>query len=240
MTRRGFTLIELMIVIAIIAVIAAIAIPGLIATQRSSYERSTSTSLKTIAVAEADFKANDRDCNFITDYWTGDVKGLYTMTSAAVSGNSGGTTDSPIRLIELTLASADSDGSTLPAGGENMDLTGFAVFAPKAGYWFAAMTLDGTTAGGEATYKSDTGGVPTMGSVHHPSKFGFLAFPESTVFGKYAFIINEHNTIYRTATTGPIRLGVAVPPGLSGTGFVAVYDTWPDEVNMKSYWAKLD
>ena len=45
--HHGFTLIELMIVIAVIAVIAAIAIPGLISSQRSSYERGASTSMKT-------------------------------------------------------------------------------------------------------------------------------------------------------------------------------------------------
>src|ERR1043165_3472600 len=97
---RGFTLIELMIVIAIIAIIAAIAIPGLISSQRSSYERGASASMKTLSVAEADFRAIDREGNKVNDIWTGDVKGLYTLTSAAVPGNAGGTVDPPIRLVE--------------------------------------------------------------------------------------------------------------------------------------------
>jgi prepilin-type N-terminal cleavage/methylation domain-containing protein len=59
--KDGFTLIELMIVIAIIAIIAAIAIPGLLSSQRASNERNASASLKTIASAEADFRGNDRD-----------------------------------------------------------------------------------------------------------------------------------------------------------------------------------
>src|SRR6516165_7868464 len=88
MKRRGFTLIELMIVIAIIAIIAAIAIPGLLSSQRASNERNASTSLKTITAAQADFRANDRDGNHVNDFWTADVKGLYTMTSAAVTGKS--------------------------------------------------------------------------------------------------------------------------------------------------------
>src|SRR5688572_3042587 len=77
--RKGFTLIELMIVIAIIAVIAAIAIPGLLAAQRSSNERNASTSLKTITTAEADFRSNDRDGNRTMDFWTLDVYALYGM-----------------------------------------------------------------------------------------------------------------------------------------------------------------
>src|SRR5205085_4832160 len=117
--------------------IAAIAIPGLISSQRSSYERGASTSMKTLAVAESDFKVNDRDGNKINDYWTADVKSLYTLTNTAVSGAGGGTTDPPIRLIELTLASADSDGSLIVAAGENMTVTQFGVFSAKAGYWYA-------------------------------------------------------------------------------------------------------
>ena len=237
MTRRGFTLIELMIVIAIIAVIAAIAIPGLIATQRSSYERSTSTSLKTIAVAEADFKANDRDGNLVADYWTGDVKGLYTMTSAAVTGNGGGTTDPPIKLIELSIASADTDGSSPSAGGENMSLTTFAVSSSKAGYWYQALFSDDALTGSpEATYKLDTGGTPIMGSCHNTSKFGFIAYPDSQSAGKYIFVVNENNTIFRSATSGSVKPGTSNPPGV----LAAPYQVFPSDINLKSYWSKLD
>src|SRR6516162_9564110 len=104
--KKGFTLIELMIVIAIIAVIAAIAIPGLLASQRASNERNASTSLKTLTSAEADFRANDRDANHVNDFWTANVSGLYTMTSAAIPGGSANsTTDPPLKLIELSVAS---------------------------------------------------------------------------------------------------------------------------------------
>src|SRR5438046_7800341 len=82
--KKGFTLIELMIVIAIIAIIAAIAIPGLLSSQRASNERSASTSLKTLSTAEADFRANDRDWNHVNDFWTFNVCGLYSLTSCAV------------------------------------------------------------------------------------------------------------------------------------------------------------
>src|SRR3982751_2178207 len=139
---KGFTLIELMIVIAIIAIIAAIAIPGLLSSQRASNERNASTSLKTLTSAEADFRANDRDWNHVNDFWTGDVKGLSPMTSAAVSGSSNSTTDQIIKLIELSVASADADSTLITAGGENANLTTFAVYAAKAGYWYQALVLD--------------------------------------------------------------------------------------------------
>jgi len=235
--KKGFTLIELMIVIAIIAIIAAIAIPGLLSSQRASNERNASTSLKTLTSAEADFRANDRDWNHVNDFWTADVKGLYTMTSAAVAGAVNSTTDPIIKLIELSVASADADGATF-ANGENADLTSFAVSSSKAGYWYQALLTDnayGTAA--EATYKQDTAGTPTMGTCHNTSKFGFLSFPDSQSAGKYVFVVNENNTIFRSATSGSVRTNTTNPPGAFSTG---VYSQFPNDSDLKSYWSKLD
>jgi prepilin-type N-terminal cleavage/methylation domain-containing protein len=237
--KKGFTLIELMIVIAIIAIIAAIAIPGLLSSQRASNERNASTSLKTLSSAEADFRANDRDWNHVNDFWTANVAGLYTMTSSAVTGNTANsTTDPSIKLIELSVASADTDAATPAAGNENVSLSTFAVPSAKAGYWYQALITDqtlGTSA--EATYKIDTGGTPGMGSVHNTSKFGFLAFPDSQSAGKYVFIVNENNTIFRSATSGSVKgTSTATPPGTLATPYI----DWPDDANLKLYWAKLD
>jgi prepilin-type N-terminal cleavage/methylation domain-containing protein len=237
--KKGFTLIELMIVIAIIAIIAAIAIPGLLSSQRASNERNASTSLKTLTSAEADFRANDRDWNHVNDFWTANVSGLYTMTSAALTGNTANsTTDPSIKLIELSVASADTDSASTTAGNENVALTNFAVSSAKAGYWYMALTTDNTLSGtSEATYRVDTGGTPTMGTVHNTSKFGFMAFPDSQSAGKYVFIVNENNTIFRAATTGVVRPGTSSPPGVLT---IAQYISWPDDTNLKSFWSKLD
>jgi prepilin-type N-terminal cleavage/methylation domain-containing protein len=233
----GFTLIELMIVIAIIAIIAAIAIPGLLASQRAANERNASTSLKTITSAEADFRANDRDWNHVNDFWTGDVKGLYTMTSAAIKGSGPTTTDPAIKLIELSIASADADG-TLFANGENSDLSTYAIPSAKASYWYQALLTDDSLNGSaEATYKTDTGGTPTMGTCHNTSKFGFLAFPDSQSAGKYCFVVNENNTIFRSATSGAVRTGTSNPPGVITT---AAYANFPNDANLKSFWNKID
>jgi prepilin-type N-terminal cleavage/methylation domain-containing protein len=239
--KKGFTLIELMIVIAIIAIIAAIAIPGLLSSQRASNERSASTSLKTLSTAQADFRANDRDWNHVNDYWTFNVMGLYCMTSTAVSGstNANTTQDPAIKLIELSVASADSEGQLAVPTVECAPLNMFAISSAKAGYWYVALIQDQSLAGTpDMTYKqaTDNGAPYAMGSVHNTSKFGFLAFPDSQSSGKFVFIVNENNTIYRSATSTALRPSTNTPPGT----MAAPYTDWPTDTNLKSFWSKLD
>jgi prepilin-type N-terminal cleavage/methylation domain-containing protein len=69
----GFTLIELMIVVAIIAIIAAIAIPNLLRSRMSANEASASGALRTISTSESSFQTAafiDNDGNGQGDFGT--------------------------------------------------------------------------------------------------------------------------------------------------------------------------
>jgi len=242
-STSGFTLLQLLLVVGCIAIIACLVIPGLFLSSRVDYERSASTYLKTICSAEADFRANDRDWNRVNDFWTADVKGLYTMTSALVSGAigpgaEGWTSDPSIKLIELSLACADATPTTTSAGGENLPLSSFGVPTAIAGCWYAAMEADGSNPSKVEKYAQDTGGTPRMGICHHPTKFGFVAYPDSVNGSKWVFIVNEANLIYCQKATSSLDARRTAPPGVSGIPSDCL--NCPTAEALKARWKKLD
>ena len=96
--KRGFTLVEIMIVVAIIALLAAIAIPNLLRARHNANEAAAIASLRTISTACESFRAAQTPVN-------------YPASLAALGPVVGGVGSTP-PYIDATLAAATAaDGA---------------------------------------------------------------------------------------------------------------------------------
>lgn len=165
----------------------------MVSAQKSSNERNASTTLKTFASAQADFRANDRDGNRVNDFWSADVSGLYRIDRGGA-----------IKLIERSAASADArpvvplgKEGTLP-GAKDLDATKFVSLGPsssKAGYSFTVIKKYQDRDGTSKKYD--------MGNGRNYARFGICAYPaEYPKNGTRTFIINEENTVFWKDTKG--------------------------------------
>jgi prepilin-type N-terminal cleavage/methylation domain-containing protein len=91
--RRGFTLIELMIVLVLVAVITAIAIPNLISARKSSNEVAAIGCLKTIANAQQLYRESDKELDGEFDFGTlAELSNTAMVDGTLGSGNRAGYT----------------------------------------------------------------------------------------------------------------------------------------------------
>src|SRR6201990_2218485 len=101
MRHKGFTLIELMIVVAIIAIIAAIAIPSLLRSRMASHQTAALASCRAYAEAQEVFHRTDYDKDGYLEYAT-----ALTGANSLLEVNAG---TGDLALIDKSFAAAEGN-----------------------------------------------------------------------------------------------------------------------------------
>ena len=169
MKSKGFTLIELMIVVAIIAIIAAIAIPNLLRSRMAANETAAVAACKAFATAEDIYRRTDYNKDGTLEYATAlnGTNSLYETVS--------GTGD--IALIDRSFATAEGQ----PGGS----------VTPKSGYVFQVLTGQGANASGGARSFMD-------GAAHLSLGYALSAMSNQyDGVGRNTFEISNSGTIYQ-------------------------------------------
>ena len=189
-SKAGFTLIELMIVVAIIAIIASIAIPKLMSARLSANEAAAISTLRSISSAQAQVQSSgalDTDGDGSGEYgYFAELAGTFPLRVSAAGVPAAGAAGTDLlnpAILATAFGAVDANG-----------------YIQRSGYYFAMFLPAATAAGAVAGILENAGGGGNPAAFPDPNNGEILwacyAWPvDHNGTGNRAFFINQEGDL---------------------------------------------